>query len=398
MKIERYNDKTKQFESTVLKSVKEWSVAKKYNPFNSYKLISQVYRWRNIKRGNKLYPPCLVTIDPNNSCDLDCIWCNSEYILKRRHQHLSKRALLEIAEFLGDWKVDNFGVEAVCVAGGGESLLNPATYDLIERLIKKGIQVGIVTNGVQMNKHYDTLSKCTWVGVSVDAGTPETFQKIKGKDKFQQVIDNMQNLIQYANDNDTTLGIKRQGNGVTYKYLLHPYNVGEVEKSVKLAHDIGCRNFHLRPMGVPWDKLSNDNDVFTTKSIETYASQLEDARRYETSDFGVFTVSHKFDEKLRISNIFRQCYAVFMTCAIMPSTIDRDQCTVGLCCDRRGDKRLELLTNGNINQLAKLWGSKKHWDIFDNINLKDCPRCTYQPHNQIFEHVILDDSMTYRFI
>jgi len=87
-----------------------------------------------------------------------------------------------------------------------------------------------------------------------------------------------------------------------------------------------------------------------------------------------------------------------MTCAIMPSTIDKDHCTVGLCCDRRGDKRPESLTNGNINQLAELWGSKKHWDIFDKINLKDCPRCTYQPHNQIYEHVILDDSMTYRFI
>ena len=28
----------------------------------------------------------------------------------------------------------------------------------------------------------------------------------------------------------------------------------------------------------------------------------------------------------------------------------------------------------------------------------ECPRCTYQPHNQIYEQVILNDSMTYKFI
>jgi len=379
---------------------KEWSPAKKWNPFNSAKLLSQVYRWRDIKRGAVINPPVLVTIDPTNNCGLSCIWCNSDYILKRRHQHLSKKVLLEIADFLGKWKHKDYGIEACCIAGGGESLLNPATYDLIDRLIENNIQVGVVTNGVQMNKHFDTLSKCTWVGVSVDAGTPETFKKIKGKDKYDTVIDNMRNLIKYANENDTTLGMKRQGNGITYKYLLHPYNAGEIIESVKTARDIGCRNFHLRPMGVPWDKLAINDNVFTTKSIGTYKKQIEKARGYETKNFGVFAVSHKFDEKLRISNIFHQCYAIFMTCAIMPATDgNKDHCTVGLCCDRRGDKRLELLTNEwDINNLAVAWGSKKHWDIFDNINLKDCPRCTYQPHNQIYEHVILEDSMTYKFI
>jgi len=380
------------------KKMEEWSVAKKYNPFNSAKLIGQVYRWRDIKRGAVINPPGLVTIDPTNNCDLSCIWCNSDYVLKRRHQSMSKKLVLEIADFLSKWKHNGYGVESCCIAGGGESLLNPATYDLIDRLSELGIEIGVVTNGVSMDKHYDTLSKCTWIGVSVDAGTPETFKKIKGKDKFQQVINNMRNLIKYSKENDTRLGMKRQGYGVTYKYLLHNYNVNEIVQSVKIAKEIGCSNFHARPMGVSWNRLTKSNESFKEQSINKLKQQVEEARKYETRDFGVYAISHKFDSKLNIANVFKQCYAVFMTCAIMPSTIDKDHCTVGLCCDRRGDKRLELLTNGNINQLAELWGSKKHWDIFDKINLKDCPRCTYQPHNQIYEHVILDDSMTYKFI
>ncbi len=84
------------------KKTKEWSVAKKWNPFNSTKLLASVYRWREIERGKPLPAPVLITIDPTNNCDLSCIWCNSDYILKRRHQSMSKKLVLEIADFLGD--------------------------------------------------------------------------------------------------------------------------------------------------------------------------------------------------------------------------------------------------------------------------------------------------------
>jgi len=375
----------------------EWSPGKKWNPFNSYKLLAQVYKWRDIERGKRIPSPTLVTIDPTNNCNFNCIWCNSDYILKRRDQYISKKSLLNIADFLPKWRN---GVEAVCIAGGGESLLNPATSDLIDRLVDNGIEVGVVTNGTNLNKYKESLSKCTWVGVSVDAGTPETFQKIKKVDYFDKVISNIKELIDYSNKKDTRLGTDRSGYGVSYKYLLHPYNCQEILKSVKIARDIGCKNFHLRPMGIPWDKLNEGSEVFDLPSISTFQDQLEQSRKYETEKFGVYGVTHKFDSKLNIANKFKECYAIFMTCAFMPGTDgNKNNFTVGLCCDRRGDERLELARNiSSMSQLDDLWGSEKHWDIFDNINMKDCPRCTYQPHNQIYEHVIKNDSMTYRFI
>ena len=385
-----------------MKEVEEWSVGKKYNPFNSYKMLAQVYRWRLIKRGEAIPQPALVTIDPTNKCNFNCIWCNSDYILSKRNQQLSKKALLSIADFLAEWQgspVWEPGVEGVCIAGGGESLLHPNTPDLINRLRDNGIEVGVVTNGTNLGKCKKALSRCTWVGVSVDAGTPETFEKIKGVNYFDKVIDGMKELIDYAGE-DTQLGQNKPGYGVSYKYLLHPYNAGEIERAVKIAHDIGCKNFHLRPMGVPWDKLASGSEVFDMPSIDTFKEQLTASRKYETNTFGVYGVTHKFDSKLNVANQFKQCYAVFMTCAFMPAVDwNNDHITVGLCCDRRGDKRLELGQNlDDVGKLKKLWGSEKHWKIFDSINLKDCPRCTYTPHNQIYEHVIQQDSMTYKFI
>ena len=120
----------------------------------------------------------------------------------------------------------------------------------------------------------------------------------------------------------------------------------------------------------------------------------------EDDDFGVFTITHKFDEKLFRENKFLRCHAIFMTCVIMPSIGDnQDTIDVGLCCDKRGDPNMILGKNINdINQLEELWGNKQHWDIFNKIKVDECPRCTYQPHNMIFEHVIENDKMTYRFI
>jgi len=383
-------------------SVKEWTEAKKWNPFNSYKLLSQVYRWRLIQRGQPVPQPALVTIDPTNRCDLNCIWCNSSYVIKKRSNHLSRMALLDIADFLRDWQGSpkwEKGVEAVCIAGGGEPLINPHTPDLIDRLVENGIQVGMVTNGTNL-WDLESLSKCTWIAVSVDAGTPETFEKIKGRDRFDRVIKNIKYLIKYSKDHKTTLASSQPGYGVSFNYLLHPYNVHEITKAVKIAKDIGVKNFHLRPAGVPWDKLDGGEIKFSKKQLETFKKQINEARNYESKDFGVYGVTHKFSDKLQPSNIFKKCYAVFMTCGFFPSTDGNlDHMNIGLCCDRRGDESLEIAQNiSDVNELGKLWGSKKHWEIFDSINLKDCPRCTYQPHNQIYEHVIQNDSMTYTFI
>jgi len=384
--------------------VKEWSASKRYNPFNSMKLLAQVYRWRLIQYKSKMIPqPALVTIDPTNNCNFKCIWCNAEYILKRRHQKLSKKAMINIADFLKDWRGNpdwEKGVEGVCIAGGGEPLLHKNVPDLIDRLTDNGIEVGIVTNGTNLDKYKKALSKCTWIGVSVDAGTTETFQKIKKVDYFDRVISNMKELIDYANDNDTRLGMNNPGYGVSYKFLLHPYNCQEITKAVKTAKEIGCKNFHLRPMGIPWDKLNDGSEVFDLPSISTFQEQLEESRKYESEKFGVYGVTHKFDSKLNIANQFKACHAIFMTCAFMPSTDNNeDHITVGLCCDRRGDERVEIMKNeADVSKLKYLWGSKKHWDIYDSIDVSKCPRCTYQPHNQIYEHVIREDSMTYKFI
>ena len=81
-------------------NAKEWSDARKWNPYNSYKLLAHVERWKHIKKGAKIPAPVLITVDPANVCNLNCEWCNARYIMSNRHNMLSEKMLENIADFL----------------------------------------------------------------------------------------------------------------------------------------------------------------------------------------------------------------------------------------------------------------------------------------------------------
>jgi MoaA/NifB/PqqE/SkfB family radical SAM enzyme len=391
----------------------EWTPSKRWNPFNSYKLLSHVHRWRQIRRGKPIPPPVLITVDPTNACNFDCEWCNAAYVRAHRKGVISEKTLMEVADFLPRWSEGSAvwkpGVEAICVAGGGEPLLNPATATFIDRVIANGVEVGVVTNGSMIYPVMDSLSNCTWVGVSMDAGTAGTFNKLKAlapeKDYFNTIINNIATLVDYAQRHNNRLGARHPAYGVSYKYLLYKDNIGELYQAARLAKEIGCKNIHFRPAGTSWDNVGNPTNTiqFTPEEIQLFNEQIAKTLELDDEGFNVYGITHKFDSQFDVANHFLKCYAVFMTAVIMPTVgkdASKDSFTLGLCCDRRGDHKLELggsLTNAQ--EINRLWGSEEHWKIHDQIKIRgECPRCTYQPHNEIYEQVILNDSMTYKFI
>lgn len=394
-------------------ATQEWAATKRWNPFNSYKLLSHVHRWRQIKRGKPIPPPVLITVDPTNACNFGCAWCNAAYVRTHRKGSLSEQALNNIANFLPHWGEGNSvwkpGVEAICVAGGGEPLLNSATPAFIDRVIANGVEVGIVTNGSLIYPVIDTLSHCTWVGVSMDAGSSATLNKLKmlnpELNTFDTIIENISTLVDYSKRHNHRLGAKHPAYGVSYKYLLYKDNIGEIYQAAKLAKEIGCKNIHFRPAGTTWDNVGNPTNSiqFTPDEITLFNEQITKTLELDDDTFNVYGITHKFNSQFDASNHFQKCYAVFMTAVIMPpigKETEKDAFTLGLCCDRRGDAKLELGSNlADVKLINKLWGSAEHWKIHDKIKIRgECPRCTYQPHNEIYEQVILNDSMTYKFI
>ncbi|HBA68429.1 MAG TPA: hypothetical protein DCZ40_03630 [Lachnospiraceae bacterium] len=379
-----------------------------WTSFNSGKLFAHYERWKLIQRSGECPPPALITVDPANCCNLSCEWCNA-WKVRQNERMLSRKVLLDFAGMASEWKSHGgkYGVEAVCIAGGGEPLCNPHVGEFLYELNRKQIDTATVTNGTLIDKYAEELLSSQYVAVSVDAANASTFNKYKGLDKesrvFDKVIDNMEMLCRISRGKKCNLSKESPSNGVNYRMLLYKDNIGEISEAARIAQDIGCKSLHIRPAGIPYD-LKHEFS-FTEEELELFREQVSIVERTKKSGFGFYYTLGKFNEKFQKCNDFKSCYAIFMTATLMPASGESgdDAYCLNVCCDRRSDERMKLLSNEtDIREIARSWGKDGHWKIFDMISSDEikhiCPRCTYYEHNKIVENCILNDNMLIHFI
>ena len=362
----------------------EWTEV--YQPFNSAKHFSQIYRWSEV---GKTPPPApaSISLDPSNLCQLDCVWCNSSHIKGLNPKMISQEVLRDIA-FSLPYFTDHprYGhVEAVCVAGGGEPLMNPYTQDFIELASGEGVKVGLITNGILLNE-FDVVN-CDWLGVSVDAGRRETYKELKGSDQFHKVIRNIEDAV----NTPGRLNKPGRAHGVNYKFVMYPKNIEDIHEATIIAKATGCRSIHIRPYAIPF---KNQGIPFSPKEIVLFREQLDKARTLETDDFKVYGITHKYGEQFETDNNFKTCKAILFSATIEPPTDEGFD--VSLCCDRRGDPLLKL-PNTNLDELKQFWGSEYHLSLVDKIDPKSCPRCTRGPHNKTYEGAVAQENMSHEF-
>ncbi|MCK9596409.1 radical SAM protein [Candidatus Pacearchaeota archaeon] len=360
--------------------MKEWN--NKYNAFNSWKGLM----WREWFEGfakEDYLVPIQIDTDPANSCNYDWIWCNAmQYMEDKKNAVIPKDHLIKLADFYAEW-----GVKSSCLAGGGEPLLNPGLKDFLLRLNNNNIAAGLITNGSLLNDELiETIVKtCRWVGVSVDAGTPDTYIKVKGiknSNLFDVVIRNIEKLAKE---------IKRTGYNcdLAYKYLFSPYNAEDIYVAAQLAKQIGVKDFHLRPVG--WDnvpKTKNKGKIDYTDKYDLINKEIEQSLLLETDDFHFYGVRHKFKEDFQRNVPFKRCWA-----APLVLTFGADG-NCHLCFDMRGRKDLILCSHyPDPKEVLKHWNSERHKEIMRNIKVEDCPRCTFGPYNEFVENIFIEDKM-----
>lgn len=359
--------------------MREWT--NPYNPFNSMKVLMWREQLEGIAR-QEFLPPVTVDTDPTNRCNYECTWCNAfDYMQGSKHT-LPESHLLKLADFYKEW-----GVFSTCIAGGGEPLLNPGLNSFLERLHQNGIESGIITNGSAMtDEHIEVMARtCRWVGFSMDAGTPETYNKLKGvgdKKFFNKVIENIGKLTKRIRE----LGTKCD---VAYKFLLHPDNAREIFKAAELAKSLGVQDFHLRPVG--WDNLAatrGKDPISFDNLLEDINKQINSALSLEHESFHFYGVRHKFNPQMKRKINFSRCW----TPPLLATFGADGKCH--LCFDMRGRKDLILCSHDpDPREILKVWGSQFHRDMIAKIDPKTCPRCTFGPYNEVIEQVFIKDGM-----
>ena len=211
------------------------------------KLFQHMDRLHAIKHGERP-APVNVEIDLSNRCSLGCEWCHFAYT-HTRGPLAGKRSKPTDAVSGGDlmttdmafsvlWQLQTAGVESVTWTGGGEPTLHPDFDKAIDAAAGYGLQQGLYTHGGHIDAERAALLKhtLTWVFVSLDECTAQTYKTSKGVDRFDAATDGIRRLV--AAEGDATIGVG---------FLMHAGNANQVHDMVRFARSLGVDYVQFRP-------------------------------------------------------------------------------------------------------------------------------------------------------
>ncbi len=236
------------------------------------------------------------------SCNLNCRHCGSS-AGQARHQELTLAESLSICDQFPELLVQEVGLS------GGEPLLNPNWEPIASRLKDLGIQVEMITNGLELTGDIaDKMSQAglSTVGVSLD-GLSETHNYVRGRgDSFQRAVEAMKNA-------------KNAGIVVTAITTVNALNISDLTRLAPLLISVGVSGWQIQPL-VPFGR---SRDAFELLLTEQDYMRLGDfiqewAPKTEREGLRIFTADSLgyFAEFETCPKPWRGCNAGMNGCAI----------------------------------------------------------------------------------
>lgn len=182
---------------------------------------------------NKNVYPIGIEVFPSNVCNQRCSFCSfKDYQLDKDfvNRDIFLRTISELSAC---------GVKSLTWTGGGEPLCNPDIKDYISHSHYCNLEQGMFTNGVLLTEELtcEINRTHTWLRFSIDCATKETYQKIRGVDHFDKVINNIKTAINRKAK--ATIGTG---------FVITPDNKHEIKDFVALSNDLGVDYIQFKPM------------------------------------------------------------------------------------------------------------------------------------------------------
>ena len=172
-----------------------WLLSNPKDTWVDYIVYRYKFRMNPIEYKLESFPP-YVLIEPTSICNIRCIMCfqvdksftKKEY-MGRMPWEIFTKAVDEIAEN---------NCQAITLASRGEPTLHPQLGEMLMYIKNKGIlDLKLNSNATRLTEKLsrDILeAEVKEVVFSVDAGTKETYESIRVKGKFDQVVNNIKNF------------------------------------------------------------------------------------------------------------------------------------------------------------------------------------------------------------
>lgn len=335
-----------------------------------YHTAELVHWMRN--RDNKILLPAQVDIDLTNICNQDCYYCNSAEHRAAAPVQKNYIEYINLLDKLAGWRAhspNSYGTtHTITYPGGGEPTVLRGYEHVIEHTIDHGFLTAITTNGSKLDRLLDSvpvnkLQKIAWIGIDIDAGTEELYEKIRrsltSRSLFSRVKENARELI-------------RAGVNVDFKCLINPYNDNReaIDDLFDLVCDLKGRALYFRPV------IYNNNAHPISVEVKTFIQAASERT-------GVpFWVNHN----KTLPRNYRRCHQMYhfpVFCA---------EGYIYVCCDNKGNHDFSI---GRWDQgdFRDIWMTNRHHDIYNRTNVSLCKPCRPNATNIDIQN-ILDDPKT----
>jgi MoaA/NifB/PqqE/SkfB family radical SAM enzyme len=213
-----------------------------------------------------LAAPLYVAWQITNECNLACLHCIEESGPgKAFADELEAAQVFAVLDQLMDHEVPYLSFS------GGEPMLHPHFFKMVEHVCARGAQLKIETNG-----HYLSVENCARmkalgvkaVQVSLDGASAATFNRMRVRGNFDTTVEGLRNL-------------RAAGVPVEINFSPARFNVHEIDAIVDLAYELGAYSFYTgrtmytgnavkawRHLEVPDAQYDAFFDVLRTKTEE----------------------------------------------------------------------------------------------------------------------------------